>query len=59
MQDISQGRTSAAGNESAEQDGTLRSLFCTTDYATVLPRLPGISNDLEVVRLLQVLLSRR
>ena len=24
----------------------------TTDYATVMPRLPGISNDLEVVRLL-------
>ena len=24
----------------------------TTDYATVLPRLPEISNDLEVVRLL-------
>ena len=30
-------------------------LFCTTDYAMVLLRLPGISNDLEVVRLLLVL----
>jgi len=27
----------------------------TTDYATVLLPLPGISNDLEVVRLLYVL----
>jgi len=26
--------------------------FRTTDYATVLPRLPRISNHLEVVRLL-------
>jgi hypothetical protein len=30
----------------------------TTDYATVLLRLPEISNDLEVVRLLYVLYSR-
>ena len=27
----------------------------TTDYATVVIRLPEISNDLEVVRLLQIL----
>jgi hypothetical protein len=30
----------------------LRDTARTTDYATVLLRLPGISNDLEVVRLL-------
>src|SRR3981081_3949482 len=42
------------GTSSCHSAGMRRSsrLHCTTDYATVVLPLPGISNDLEVVRLL-------